>query len=74
MKFNIILIRLFYRIYHHQQTLKEMKEVIHCIEVNQQEFVETINVCCLLLNLFSNIDYSNMFLVNTRYKSSKSTI
>ncbi|CAF1125701.1 unnamed protein product [Rotaria sordida] len=30
------------QIYHHQQTLKEMKEVIQCVEVNQREFVETI--------------------------------
>jgi len=30
------------KIYHHQQTLKEMKEVLRCVEVNQREFVETI--------------------------------
>ncbi|UJR25287.1 hypothetical protein I4U23_006639 [Adineta vaga] len=30
------------KIYHHQQTLKEMKEVIRCIEVSQRDFVETI--------------------------------
>jgi hypothetical protein len=30
------------KIYHHQQTLKEMKEVIRCVEANQREFVETI--------------------------------
>ena len=38
-----------WRIYHHQQTLKEMREVIRCVEVNQREFVETIEV---------RIDYS----------------
>jgi len=31
--------------YHHQQTVKELKEVIRCVEVNQREFVETIDVC-----------------------------
>ncbi|CAF0811687.1 unnamed protein product [Rotaria sp. Silwood1] len=31
------------QIYHHQQTLKEMKEVIRCVEVNQRDFVETID-------------------------------
>jgi len=31
------------KIYHHQQTLKEMREVLRCVEVNQQEFVETID-------------------------------
>ncbi|CAF0760666.1 unnamed protein product [Adineta steineri] len=31
------------KIFHHQQTLKEMKEVIRCLEANQQEFVETID-------------------------------
>ncbi|CAM2697197.1 unnamed protein product [Rotaria socialis] len=31
------------KINHHQQTLKEMKEVIRCVEVNQREFVETID-------------------------------
>jgi len=30
-------------IYHHQQTLKEMKEVIHCVESNQRDFVATID-------------------------------
>ncbi|CAF1188185.1 unnamed protein product [Adineta ricciae] len=30
------------KIYHHQQTLKEMREVIRCVEVNQRDFVETI--------------------------------
>jgi len=37
---------LFDRLSHHQQTLKELKQVIHCVEVNQREFVETIDVCC----------------------------
>jgi len=27
---------------HHQQTLKDLKEVIRCVEVSQREFVETI--------------------------------
>jgi len=31
------------KIYHHQQTLKEMKEVLRCVELNQREFVETID-------------------------------
>ncbi|CAF4419366.1 unnamed protein product, partial [Adineta steineri] len=29
---------------HHEQTIKELKEVMHCVEVNQREFVETIDV------------------------------
>ena len=33
------------RMQHHQQTLKELKEVLRCVEVNQHEFVETIDVC-----------------------------
>ena len=33
-----------FRIFHHQQTLKEMKEVLHCLELNQRDFVETIDV------------------------------
>ena len=40
----LFLIYLFDRIYHHQQTLKEMREVLRCVEVNQHEFVETIDV------------------------------
>ena len=32
------------RIQHHQQTLKEMREVLRCLEVNQHDFVETIDV------------------------------
>jgi len=31
------------KIFHHQQTLKEMKEVLHCLELNQRDFVETID-------------------------------
>ncbi|CAF1171676.1 unnamed protein product [Adineta ricciae] len=31
------------KIQHHQQTLKELKEVLRCLEVNQREFVETID-------------------------------
>ncbi|CAF1191758.1 unnamed protein product [Rotaria magnacalcarata] len=30
-------------LYQRQQTLKELKEVIRCVEVSQREFVETIN-------------------------------
>ncbi|CAF3730715.1 unnamed protein product [Adineta steineri] len=29
---------------HHEQTIKELKEVMRCVEVNQREFVETIDV------------------------------
>lgn len=32
------------KIYHHQQTLKEMREVLRCVEVNQRDFVDTIDV------------------------------
>lgn len=37
----------FDRIHHHQQTLKEMKEVLRCVEVSQREFVDTIEVCSI---------------------------
>ncbi len=40
---------LFDRLSHHQQTLKELKQVIHCVEVNQREFVETIDVLFFFL-------------------------
>lgn len=49
------------RIYHHQQTLKEMKEVLHCVELNQRDFVETIDVGQLFLfrstRVFRSRDY-----------------
>ena len=33
-----------HRLTHRQQTLKELKEVIHCVEINQREFVDAIDV------------------------------
>lgn len=33
------------RLENRQQTLKELKEVMLCVEINQREFVETIYVC-----------------------------
>ncbi len=51
-KFDLILILSFDRIYHHQQTLKEMKEVIRCVEANQREFVETIEVHYFVESIF----------------------
>jgi uncharacterized protein (DUF39 family) len=44
---------------HHQQTIKDLKEVIRCVEVNQREFVETIDVCCthtFSFNLYFTLD------------------
>ena len=37
------------RSYHHQQTVKELREVMRCVEVNQRKFAETIDVCCNMI-------------------------
>jgi hypothetical protein len=73
MKFYIIFIFIFYRVFHHQQTLKEMREVIRCVEANQREFVETIDVRCFINFILEFLLYQ-YFSVNTRYKSSELTI
>jgi len=50
-----------------------MREVIRCVEANQQEFVETIDVRCFI-NFILEFLLFQYFLVNTRYKSSQLTI
>jgi hypothetical protein len=57
----MIILFLFDRIYHHQQTLKEMKEVLRCVEANQREFVDTIDVYSFIFLIF----IISMFLGNT---------
>ena len=69
---SLSLYLLFNRIQHHQQTLKEMKEVLRCVEVSQREFVDTIEVCAILIRFLILKTY--FFSVNTRYKSSPSII
>ncbi|CAF4834268.1 unnamed protein product [Rotaria sp. Silwood1] len=45
------------QLYENQHTLKELKEVIRCVEVNQREFVETIYTLPddISLNLMSKV-------------------